>query len=522
MSRFRRLAPFLFVAVAATASYLPTFGNDFAWDDEYLVLKNLDIRSLRNVPGIFTRSWAGGVEYELGQAQNRPYFRPMAEASMALDWALGGGPNPFVFHTTNLAIHVAAALALLVWLRRLTAPRDFPSTPNRPAFAADLPATVAALLWAIHPVHTEAVSLVSYRTTLLSGLATFLVLALLGRPGVRDSAVRIVAACLAFIGGLLAKEVTLVTPGLLLLGDLAARDLDRARILRVFVPMAVIGLAYLGLRATLTAPGVYDFFDGMTPFERVAMIPRVFFLYARLLVLPHPLCPFYDWGILGIPRTWFEPDILAGLLLMAATLAGIGLAWRRAPLAALGLAFFAMALLPVSHIVPFFDAAGERFLYVPSAGIWVALVGATAAFRRSRMLTTLGRGLAVVAGIAFFALTFQRSTEWRDSETILRATVRDFPMSVSAHLGLGQLLTDSDRSDQAVPLFREVTRLAPPLAVGHGMLAVALARTGDYEAARKVIRNAPPPEPQLPSAAQIARNEFLRAEQDVLLRALGL
>jgi len=540
-------------------AYLPVFHNGFAWDDEYIVLKNADIRSLANVPGIFTRPWAGGVEYALGQAQNRPYFRPMAEASMALDWAIGGGPNPWVFHATNLALHVAAALALLVWLRRL-----FPDAPDGRRRIA-LP-TLAALLWAVHPVHTEAVNLITYRTTLISGLATFVVLALLGRPfqptipgapstrpvrqhdaraafvgllrrraaalvrwpfaapmpHARDGWIRIGLACLAFAGGLLAKEVTLVTPGLLFVADLAVQGLDRRRITRVYVPMAVLGVAYLALRSTMTGAGVFDFFDGMTLFERVAMVPRVFFLYVRLAVLPHPLCPFYDWSILGVPRSLAEPDILAGLLLMAGMIAGIVLAWRRARLAALGLAFFAVALLPVSHIVPFFDAAGERFLYVPLAGLVLAAVGAALALRDSRMLARIGRGLAAVAVVAFVALTFVRSTEWHDSETALRATVRDFPMSVSAHLGLGQLLTDDGRSDEAVPMFREVTRLAPSLAVGHGMLAVALARTGDYDAARQVIRDAPFPPADGPSAAQIARSEFLKADEATLMHAIGL
>lgn len=556
--RGARFVPFLFVAIAAVAAYLPVFSNDFAWDDEYLVLKNLDIQSLRNVPGIFARSWAGGVEYELGQAQNRPYFRPMAEASMALDWALGGGPNATVFHATNLAIHVAAALLLLVWLRRLFPDRSGGGEPGARGLAAawrSLLPSFGALLWAVHPVHTEAVNLVTYRTTLLSGLATFAVLALLGRtvgapapeatapsvdgpPGVRrrllaplryradggapDSTVRIVAACVAFAAGLLAKEVTLVTPGLLLLADLFGRGLDRRRIVRVYVPLAVIGVAYLGLRASMTGAGVFDFFDGMTLFERVAMVPRVFFLYVRLAVLPYPLCPFYDWGILGVPGSWFEADIVAGLLLMAVTVAGIAATFRRARTASFGLAFFLVALLPVSHIVPFFDAAGERFLYVPLAGLLVAAIGAALALAGTSALLRLFRVLGIVVLVAFAGLTHARSTQWRDSETILRVTVQDFPMSVSAHLGLAQLLTDTERSDQAVPLFREVTRLVPSLAVGHGMLAVALARTGDYDAARKTIRDSPPPPAREPSAAQIARAELLKAEEHVLLRALGL
>ncbi|HHW97583.1 MAG: tetratricopeptide repeat protein [Myxococcota bacterium] len=503
-----RLAPFIVVAVSAIASYLPVFTNEFAWDDGYIVLLNKDIQSLSNIPAIFTRPWAGAVEYGLGQAQNQPYFRPVAEASMAIDWAIGQGPNPVIFHTTNLLIHVISALFLLVWLRRMQQSHDKEGTPNTWL------AVAVTLFWAIHPVHTEAVNLVTYRTTLLSGLSTITVLMLLTKPGWR----RIIVASLAFILGLLAKEVTLVTPALLLVTDIFTKNFNKFRILQIYLPLAIISFLYLGLRQIMTGPGMYDFFDGMTGFQRFAMIFRVFYLYIRLVILPFPLCPFYDWSILGIPTSLLEPDIFAGLLLMLAFPVVIVLCLKRLPVLAHGLTFFLVALLPVSHIIPFFDAAGERFLYVPLMGMALALL-ALGKLRASKRAKTI---LALVVLVAYALLTFHRSTEWHDSETVLKALVRDFPISVSANLGLGQLLTDADRSDEAIPYFEAVTKLAPSLAVGHGMLAVAVARTGDYERARTILIKAPPPEAQLPSAVQIARDELAKSNQQAILRALGL
>ena len=203
-----RLAPFIVVAVSAIASYLPVFTNEFAWDDGYIVLLNKDIQSLSNIPAIFTRPWAGAVEYGLGQAQNQPYFRPVAEASMAIDWAIGQGPNPVIFHTTNLLIHVISALFLLVWLRRMQQATT-KKAPNMVGLVA------VTLFWAIHPVHTEAVNLVTYRTTLLSGLSTITVLMLLTKPGWRRI---IVALWLSYL--VCWPEVTLVTPALLLVTDI--------------------------------------------------------------------------------------------------------------------------------------------------------------------------------------------------------------------------------------------------------------------------------------------------------------
>ncbi len=157
-------------------------------------------------------------------------------------------------------------------------------------------------------------------------------------------------------------------------------------------------------------------------------------------------------------------------------------------------------------------------MYVPLMGMALALL-ALGKLRASKRAKTI---LALVVLVAYALLTFHRSTEWHDSETVLKALVRDFPISVSANLGLGQLLTDADRSDEAIPYFEAVTKLAPSLAVGHGMLAVAVARTGDYERARTILIKAPPPEAQLPSAVQIARDELAKSNQQAILRALGL
>lgn len=494
-------------AASAAAYHRAVTTNDFAWDDGYIVLDNPAIRDLANVPGMFAAPWASGVGYALGDAQNRPYYRPLPLASMAVDWAVAG-PDPAVFHATNIATHVLASLLLLAWLRRLL-PQD-----------SWKPAALAALLFAVHPVHTEAVNVVSYRTTLLSGLFVFGSLAALIAPA---TPARVVAGVAAFVMGLLSKETALVTPGLLLVQDLWLGTLTRRRLVAVYLPLAVAAAAWLAVRAGMTAPAYYSWFDGLTPWQSALMVPRIFFLYVRLAVLPWPLCPFYDWSILGAPASPLEPDVLAGSLLLASAVVGAVLLRRRVPLASLGLAWFLLALLPVSHIVPFFDAAGERFLYVPLAGLVLAAAGAAAAMPASSR-TTSGAAVtaALVIALAFGSLTAARTAEWRDSETILRATTRDFPSSVSAHIGLGRLLLGAGRPAEAVPELEEVTRLAPRLSVGHGLLAAAQARAGDLAASRSTLRAAPLPERGLPSAAQIARSELLAAGDLAALRDLGL
>ncbi len=517
----RKIVSCALIAAAAAVAYAPVYFNGFAWDDDYLVLKNPGITSVSNIPGFFTGTWAKDVDYKLGQEHNRPYFRPIALTSMALDWAVAG-PDRLVFHVSNLLVHVIAAILLFLWLLKVF---DRSGQQGR---AQLLAAFFGALLWAVHPVSTEAVNIVSYRTTLISGLTIFGSLWLL-TPALRDDGstartgwAAIVISCVMFAVGMLAKETTLVMPGLLFLMDISARRLTMRRFATVYIPLGLVGLGWLLLRQQFIGPGYYTWFEGLTAAQSVLMFGRIFYLYVRLVFLPWPLCPFYDWGILGVPKSILEPDIAAGFLVFAAIVAGMVISWKRRPLLASGLAFFLLALLPVSHIVPFFDAAGERFMYVPLAGVMLAL--GAAAFERPlpvRWVRPL-RVLAFIVLAAFMSLTAVRSTQWKSGESILRVTTRDFPSSVSAHLGLARVMLEKKRPADAIPPLEKAIELAPRIAIGHALLAVARARTGDIAGARLTLRNSPLPESRQPSAVELARTEFLRADEAALAKRIGL
>lgn len=512
-----KVAAATLVVVAGALAYSPIFFNEFAWDDTYLVTQNSAITDVSQIPSLFIKPWASDVDYDLGQAQNRPYFRPMALASMAVDYAIAG-PNPTFFHATNLVLHLVTALLLFIWLMDLFDTRRAGQHQEDDGTRLAI-ATVLATIWAIHPVSAEAVALVSYRTSLLSGLSVVGLLALSSprRDGNLGLA-RTISAVALFAIGLLSKETTLVAPGLVFLQDIYFGRLNRRRLFTFYAPLALVAAFWWVARLNITGPGVYTWFEGLSIFQGILMIPRIFFLYVRLGILPHPLCPFYDWSIIGVPNSPLEPDILAGTALLTAMLVGIVVLRRRAPGISFGLAFFGLALLPVSHIIPFFDAAGDRFMYVPVIGLIVAVGVALS----SPQMRRIALALAVVVPLVFGGLTVRRTIQWHDDESILQATVTDFPTSISANLGLGRLLLAKQRPSEAIAQFKTITTLAPNLAVGHALLAVSLARSGDPAGAQRVLRRSPMPERGLPSAVEIARNELGKAKEFKLLHQIGL
>ncbi|NOZ01479.1 MAG: tetratricopeptide repeat protein [Deltaproteobacteria bacterium] len=533
--RRRTLVAALALLAAVGLSYHQTLSNDFAWDDNYIVLENPAIRDLSSVPDLFTQPWAQGVTYDQGDVQNRAYYRPLALASMAVDWALAGASSA-TFHATNMVLHLLTSLFLFAWLRLIFERRpsagpgpdtDRPSAGN----GSWLWPLGIALVYAVHPVHTEAVNLVSYRTTLMSGMFVFASLwaftadmhrVLESTGPVGPGPIRVIAGLVFFACGLLSKETGLVAVGLLLVQDVLLGGLNRKRLLKVYLPLAAISVVYLVVRSQVTGGGVYSFFEGLDPLQGALMVPRIFFLYVRLCVFPDPLCPFYDWNVLGVPGSVLEPDILSGAVLLFAMVAAAVLLRKRQPLTSFGLVFFLVALLPVSHVVPFFDAAGERFLYVPLAGFLIAVAGAARALPVGPGLKKVGLTLALIVFTVFIGLTMKRTAEWKDSETILRASTRDFPASLSANLGLGRLLITQGRPDEAAINLKAAVRIAPDLVVAHGLLAVAQARSGDVRDARLTLMKAPLPGSGLPTAAQIARRELMKKHEFRLMVKLGL
>jgi hypothetical protein len=195
----------------------------------------------------------------------------------------------------------------------------------------------------------------------------------------------------------------------------------------------------------------------------VLTLMRVVPLYARLLIVPHPLTSFYDWSI--VPPVVGEPpwQVWVGLLLVLAFLGALWAAvrsgWVRV---AWLLGAFGLALTPYSHLVPMFDVAGERFLFVASvfacglAGLGAVRLIEMGGRARHVALVTLG-----VATVAFPLLTVQRNHEWRSQRTVIEALVRDFPYSFTAWIGMGAEYEVAGDCARAVEAWDRAAEIAP-------------------------------------------------------------
>ncbi len=410
--------------IVALALFLPNLSYDFAWDDHYLVVHNPQIHSLDNAADWFTKPWASGADSERGQSQNALYWRPLTQASYAVDWALGGG-SPALFHWTNNLLHALCSGLVTLLLAWLWLPLGLPASRRSSG------ALIAGLLFALHPVHSEAVHLITYRTTLLATLSVLSGLVLHVRFP------RGLWCLVPFALGLMAKEEAIVLPGLLVVMDMALKRFPsspRAIGLR-YAPITLVALAYLFLHSSITQPASLDFFAGQEKDTVVFTMLKVFVLDARLLLWPWPLTSFYDWMIVPYAHHPFHLEVLAGFVLLVGSLVWLYRSYKKGWSSAFFvLGFYLCALTPYSHVLPFFDVAGERFLYLPS----VAFCCGVALFL-TRYSLRVERALFGAVALVFGSLVMITSPHYETTRTLLHSAQEAYPQSYFAPYELGRL-----------------------------------------------------------------------------------
>jgi tetratricopeptide (TPR) repeat protein len=428
--------------------YLPALSNGFAYDDVALIQLDERVHSLANVPAFFTQGYWADAELAL--------YRPLTTLSFAIDWAVSGG-DPAWFLFTNAVWNAVACILVFLLLLRFT------------GLAA---AFGGALLFAVHPVHVEAVANVVGRAEL--GAAAFMVGSLLLWPmRSQPQRRRVAAIAVLFTLALLTKESAIMLPALLVLLDAARGDLrpvsarewahDRAGPLLL---LAGIALAYLAVRAVVLggiAPARVDAALEVTSgVDRIATALQAWPVFVRLLVMPVVLLADYGPRVL-MPAVTPTPAAIAGaLILPALVLGGIHAWWRGRGVAALALLWFPVTILPVSNlIIPIGVIVAERTLYLPSfaLALAVSLLAQRLSLRPTPRLA--GAGALTIFVALFAARTVTRIPDWRSTDTIFAALLRDRPDSFRAHWHHARRYTAAGQHARAIEGYAHAFRLWP-------------------------------------------------------------
>lgn len=426
-SRFtplRQWLPAISLLVLALAAMGLGFRNRFAQDDLPIILQNPAAQH----PGLQVFSqpyWPPGWAPDL--------YRPFATLTLALEWHLGGKAE-WPIHAWSLGLYLLLTLAFLTFARRLM----------------PLPAAwLAAAIFAVHPVHVEAVAVGVNQGELMVALIALLMASsyLDGRQLPAFGTRRAVALVAALAVACFYKENAVVIPGLLLAAELTVLRAKAApaewRLLRpLYLGFALVIVAFLTLRSSVlggfagsfTAEGLM----GLGVWGRIVTMLGVIPIWLRLLVWPEHLQADYSpQEIVG--GTQFHADQWLGLGILTATIALAVACRKRAPEITYGVLWFAIAIFPVSNIaVATGIVLAERTLLLPSAGFLLVVGGAVAAIlRRWHTIGAGYRRLALAGVAALLALGIWRSaartTVWHDNDHLWARTVEDAPLSYRAH-----------------------------------------------------------------------------------------
>ncbi len=440
------------LACAVLLAYWPAVHGGVLWDDVGHITKP----GLRSLGGLW-RIW-----FQVGATQQ---YYPLLHSAFWLEHRLWGDSTTG-YHLVNLALHTASAILVAVILRRLRVPG----------------AWLAAAIFALHPVQVESVAWITEQKNTLS-TAFYLAAALVYLEFDRTRGPwRYATASLLFACAVLSKTSTATLPAALLVVIWWQRGRLRWREdIAPLAPWLVFGVA-AGLftawveRQYIGATGA-DFSLG--PLGRTLLAGRVVWFYAWKLIWPSQLGFNYaHWDV--DPAVWWQYLFPAGLVAVAVV------CWAirdrgRGPLAAL--LFFVGTLFPVLgffNVYPFrYSYVADHFQYVASLGLIVPIAWAAAHGIARLPRPALGAGLLGGAvAVALAALTWQQSHDYRDVETLWRATIATNPDSWLAHLNLGvELAERPGRLPDAIAEFETTIRERPEDAGAHRDLAMALSKT---------------------------------------------
>lgn len=486
----RWLLPAAVFAVVA-AGYARALGHPFHFDDFEWIRDNPALRPPPDPAAV----WA---------------FRP-GRVVPDLTFALGlwlAGPSPGWLRAVNVAIHAAAAL-LVGWIagelaRRHGAPRRAPAVT-----------AIAALLFAAHPLATQAVTYLTQRITSLAALAMLGAVAAYLRARRGGSARWWLASWGCGLLAAFSKEMSVALPALLALLEVSLRRAaapGRASWARLAPFLAIVPLVLWTASAPLGPEGRRSMGLG-----EAGTYGRLEYALTQLTVVPRYLA-LAAWPAGQHLDPWVEPRsapdaaVLAGAALLAALTAAALRAWRRAPLAALGWGWFLLALAPESSVVPIRDLMMEHRAYLPLAGLCWAAADALARLARAgdavpaaapgaargrpgpggRARARAAFAAAAVAALVALltAATHLRNTVWADELALWGDAARKSPRSARARNNHGLALEAAGRVDEAAREFRAALLLEPRHVFARVNLGRLYGRAGRPDEAIAVLEEA--------------------------------
>ncbi|XP_077516142.1 protein O-mannosyl-transferase TMTC4-like [Amblyomma americanum] len=498
------------VVGASLACFAHSLAGDFVFDDTEAVVHNVDVQPEAPLRRIFEDDFWGT---QLQAESSHKSYRPLTTLTFKLNCLLAGGLVASHFHAVNVVLHALVSFLSLRLFEVLLqgAPRA---------------SLLCALLFAVHPVHTESVAAVVGRADLLC--TVFFILSFLSfvrccsSESAWSSCLWLFTSMLFSIVSMLCKEPGITVIGLCFIYDVViickfdtlsiiTRRSNLTEVKRQLLPavlrqgaLAVVACAALNLRWRVmgSSSPVFQRIDNPASFEenflvRVVNYNHVYALNAWLLLCPQWLC--FDWsmGCLTLIRSVADIRILSSVALWVSLAMLVGQALVAADTQLRRLLCIALSLL----VVPFLPASNlffrvgfvvaERVLYLPSLGfcllVSLGMARLSTALQQHRKILQY----CIVALLLIFTVrSMQRCREWRHESSLFKSGLKVCPGNAKVHYNFAKNVGDSGDREGAIRGYREALRLHPDYDQAMNNLANILRDAGELDEARTLLERA--------------------------------
>lgn len=491
---YRHWYVFLLFVIAGSLIYWNCLSNPFIYDDEMYVVNNLNIRTLDNFSLFFKKaSTLTGKGYPGG------HYRPLVVLSYAINYAVGG-LNTFGYHVVNLVFHIGAAFLVFLIMKAMfnNSEQVADKTANCSLFTANhMAALSAGLIFLLHPFNTETVNYITARSTVLSGFFYLLAFwcwvkfrehrakskeqgAIDTQPLTLNPQRYYIASLLAFIAGMLSKEVLVTLPIMLWLYDLYFINIPQSSIRnpqlnnstlrnplflnwRTFVPyipfLLIVAVPYVLLRIFYFGRIVPNFQRDI--FTQIFTVIPVLVKHWQMFLIPVPLTLVH---FEEINKTFWSFQVIhsALILLISAAIAILLSLIRYRPwrVVSFFLLWFFIVIMPVT-IFPLNAIFQENRGYVAIVSFAV-LAGVIVGELWKTGIRKVAVGLLVLITLAYASGVVQRNRVWRDNVTLWSDAAQKAPDIPITHISLGSAYRKAGKYDQAIAAYRNAKTVGGP------------------------------------------------------------
>lgn len=490
----------LILLVLVLISYFNILRNDFSFDDHDFFVNWPTVQDSASGLSAFL-SLPDLLAGEL-PSNHRGVYRPVRSVLYLLNLKIWG-INPFIFHLQAIIVHFLITLTIYFIIKIMLKNKK-----------QKIIAFIGAALFAVHPIHTEAITYTAASfdsVGILFFFASFHFYVRAGEKAGDKKSSLLLSGLLAFLA-FFTYEMTLVLPFLILLYEVCFKKLNlkNYRKLTPLLPYLAILGSYLIIRFVLLHIGNRGDYLGpaYAPASNQAKLGifEILFTYIYLLIFPLKLTITYavPTGLFPIfykTVTSIDPSgkLLENIgryiyifppVVIITLLALIFRFFKRNSIVAFSLGWFLISLIPILNLIPQGAVMAERYLYIPSFGFCLLLSYLIYKLLNSSLIKLKGNSKIILGSLLIITIlsllgfrTIMRNFDWNDRESIYKSALRDEPNNFVAFAALGAIKLDQKNYDEVISYSKSASALNPDAPDVYHRLAIAYEEKGDFQKA---------------------------------------